>query len=600
MGNELTQKNSVIYNTLYDDTQKPFINYLINEKHALDNENGFFSWGMFLRMGFGKTKLLCTMAELHNADLVFVTSIKVKTTERVNEDFSFAYELMTAGYKCFHSDQVSKNKKNEIEFLNAINAGEKIAYIFNYEQLLSKKGYAFINYLVGGYNSLNIRERRDYLYEQYLKTDMAIPFEEWFLVQGPNKGKGYNNIVWLLDEAHNLNNKTAGVSKLVRAMLKNKYVPNVESQSRPNYFKEKIKGFYLGTGTPTTGQKFVNYFFLLQLLGHEWGETPIEVECYEPFPEIVEKDGKRVTKMVEKPVGVMIPPERINRDIYIKGKGYRSQKESAYDYFVRRYCEIDEETKFYNQNAKNITGYMRTDELLNIVDHYAFFGDTAKHFDLPPERKEIIWVPKGYGYDEMTDPRSPTYRVFGDFIADTPALLYLRARQLTSGFMGNKEHYEYFNLEKATALQHKLMVERGNYIIFYQYHPELYAIVNAVEKAGYKYDIYNGEVKEKETYYNFKEGEVGNVIIANIGSGAEGLNRQKWNSVLFYHMPSVYHLYIQAISRVLRPGQKADEVYVGVLMVANSIDEKVYAALMEGQDYDEKSFERDYLSNDIY
>lgn len=595
----MNRSESVIYQTLYPE-QKVFIDTLVDKKGALEKRAGTFAYGFFLKMGFGKTKLMSAMAELHDADLVLVTSIKNKILEREKRG-EFPDELKAAGYTTYYSDLMG-SKKYERAFLEALDRGDKIAYMFNWEQIASKKGYALLNWIVGGLATLKHRDRVEYLeteYKKYCKdVSQPQPFKEWSAQHGPNRGKGFSNIVWLLDEAQAVNNKSSAVSKLIYKMINNVSVPELKV-SRENYFKARIKALYLGTGTPMTGKLYENYFWLLEILGHEWGITPVEVECYEPHTEsyIDEVSGKRKLKTAEVSVGVATPPGRKEIEVYDQ---YRrrvvKRKQSNYEYFVGRYCEIDESARAYNPAAKVITGFKRIPELLNIVETYSFFGETSKHFDLPPIVREINWVATGYGYSEMCEPSSPEYRIFDGMIADEPAQFYLRARQLLSGFMGNSEEFKYYNLERAGALEKVLGEHPDNYIIFYHWDPELYAIIDAVKKAGYKYDIYKGELKEYETYESFQEGDTGNVIIANIASGAKALNRQRWSSVIFYSIPSVYALYEQAIGRVQRLGQKASVIKVLVFLSPFTVDERVYQSLLVGQDYTEQSFERDFLS----
>lgn len=585
----MLRKQAVIYNTLYE-PQKRFVDELIDKRGALKPRDEAFKWGFFLKMGFGKTKIMTAMAELHEADLILITTEKSKMLERDNEG-EFPAELAAAGYKTFYSDKMG-SKKYEREFLDALNKGEKIVYMFNWAQINAKKGYSILNWIVGGLDSLKSPDRRRWLEDEYNKSDKTLTFDEFI----NNKGPQYKNIVWIMDEAHAVNNKSARLSKTVNGMLYNKNVPGLQI-TRSNYFRERIKAVYLGTGTPMTGKYYENYYWLLTILGHRWGETPIEVSLYEEQARLVidANSGRQTSELVEKCIGKGVPPVIPTVNRYNK-RTYRveTRKLSAYEYFVNRYCVINEETKMYDPDALNIIGFKRIPELLDIVEHYAFFGETAKHFELPPVMTEIKWVAPGTCYKRLFDKKSPHYLRFEDKELTSAAEIYLRSRQALSGFMGNSEHYVFYSEERTLQLRDFLMRERSNYIIFYHWDPELYAIVDAVQQAGYNYDIYKGDLKEYEVYKNYEKGE-GNVVIANIASGAKALNRQKWNSVLFYSLPSVYALYEQAIGRVLRLGQTAERVFVGIFLAKGTVDEYIYNNLINGRDYTEQAFARDFL-----
>lgn len=584
----MVRQNSKIYQTLYPQ-QRVFIDELVDNRSALKNPDEVFKWGFFLKMGFGKTKLLVTMAELHGADLVMVVSDKNKMLERENEG-EFPAELATAGYETFYSDKMG-SVKYERAFMQALQEGRKVAYMFNWEQFTARKGYAILNWIVGGLDSLKARDRKAYIENESAKSN--IPADEL----GPNRGKGFNKIVWLMDEAHALNNKDSAVSKLFYKMFYGQRVPGLQV-SRDNYFKRRSCALYLATGTPMTGKYYENYFWLLKILGHNWGLTPVRVKLYENQLKFdTDVNGNVIGRIEqEENIGVGSPPSLEPRFVY-NPRAFKQEYRlpSEYEYFLDRYCVMVNDFDRRGEGIQRIESFKRIPELLDIVEQYAFFGETSKHLGLPPVYLEVKWIPPGYGYREMTNRNSPTYQTFDNRIMANAAEFYLRARQLLSGFMGNAKDFKYYNYERAEALARMLVRERDNYIIFYHWEPELYAIIDALQRADYKYDIYKGELKEYETYRQYESG-TGHAIVANIASGARTLNRQKWNSVIFYSLPSVYAQYEQAVGRVHRTGQKADGVFITVFLAKSTVDEKVFRALNKGENYTEESFARDFLT----
>lgn len=494
-----------VYNTLYD-WQKPFVDKII-ESH-LDED--YLRWGFFLRMGIGKTKIMVAAAEKRKSDCIIVTSIKSKVTEEFDEG-SFGDELRQAGYEVFFShkltrahrlDTTSDSKAAQVEYLrkleSAIKKGKKVAFVNNYENILTQAGYVIINVL----------------------------------------GQHYNNISWLFDESHKLKDKDSSVTKRVRGMLYNKYVPALKQRRTPNYFKENIKQVFLGTGTPFT-VGYEDFYSQLDLLGIDMN----------------------------------------------------------YGEFTERFLKLDEEARRYNPFAKVIKGYKDREGLLDLVESKAFFARTENYYPFLPERiTTIVKVPRSESYDKMSNPalNNPHYRVLDGYIADTPSLFKLRLRQLASGFMGNAEKSDYYSDAKLEKLTEILDNNVNNYVIFYTYTPELFMIIKAAEDAGYEYELWNGKHKESDLYYDPSVKEK-KLIIANIESGSTGLNRQKYNTVIFYSLPDTYALYDQGVGRVERIGQESDFVEVIVITMRDTVEDRIWKALMKGMNYTNKAFERDFI-----
>lgn len=565
-----------VYNTLFD-WQKVFVDnhpreYFQNKfgvdrvKETLGDmftktDSSCEKIGYFLRMGIGKTKISVAKAEKMNADCVFAVSLRTKVVAG-EEEGEFGWELKLAGYKVFYAHKaLDENgeltiksldtKKQMALFKEAVENREKVAYIFNHEHIMTKKGYQRLVYLASM----------------------------------------YKNIAWIIDEAHKISNRKSSVSKKVHDMMYKFSTPDVkiklrelnrerqeaiaigdrekieelnmlEKLSKTNIFRENIKGFYLLTGTPNASG-YISFFWLLELLGHRWNYHGTIIE-----------DGEVVTKTL---------------------RGYNA--------FFEEFCIEDMYAKKFNPYARAIKKYKNTDKLLDIVQMYAFFAKTDNYFEgMPTRLVSKIVVPKHESYDKMTDPRpsNPHYRVLDGFIADLPAVLGMRARQLASGFMGNADEAVYYHTNKVDLLEEHLRDNEGNYVIFYNYTPELYMIMSAAEEAGYNIDVWNGMEKSLDSYRKAK-GEAGekNVLIANIDSGSAALNLQKYSRVVFYALPDLFMDYDQAIGRVERIGQKAKEVDVIVMYTKGTVEEKVWKSLQVGQSYTSKMYERDIVWREL-
>lgn len=516
--------------------------------------------GFFLRMGIGKTKISIAKAEKLNggADCIFVVSLRSKVAAGEMEG-EFGDELNLAGYKVFYAHKaldeegnltiLSLDSKRKLkEFEEAVEAHEKIAYVMNHEHLITKKGY----------------QRLVYLASQY------------------------RNIAWIIDEAHKISNNKSNVGKLVYDMLYKWSTPNIkiglrqlkadrkeaiaaedwarvkeldmlEIISKENIFKKNIKGFYLLTGTPNASG-YSSFYWLLSLLGRVW-----------KYP-VMTPEGE----------------EKILKD---------------YNAFFEEFCVEDLYAKRFNPYGRAIKSYKNIDRLLDIVQIYGFFARTENYFDGMPSRLVTkMWVGKDKSYDKMndSDKNNPYYRVLDGYICDSPALLGLRARQLASGFMGNAEKADYYHTLKVDLLEEILETNEDNYIIFYNYTPELYMIMAAAEAKDYNIDIWNGMEKSQSNYRKAK-GDAGekNVLIANIASGSAALNLQKYSRIIFFAPPNLFKDYDQGIGRAERIGQKAKEVDVIVILAKGTVEEKIWKSLMKGENYTDIMYKRDFIWREI-
>lgn len=524
----MLRSESKLYNSLYD-WQKPFIDKLVDKFDLEKHTSKHTRYGFFLRMGIGKTKLMLTMGELHESDCIIVTSILPKVLEE-NIRGSFGEELELAGYKVYYSHKLyqptplkngskrSGNSEPAIaeryydEFIDDFLNKRKIAYVNNYDDIMTTKGFSILHLLAGGNAGSNKNDKKENVL-------------------------GYNNITWIFDESHKMKSKESKVSIRVHSMLSSNHAPGLKV-IRENYFKENIKHIYLGTGTPFT-VGYVDLYQQLRILGHEW----------------------------------------------------------AYNDFFNEYCVEDMKIRKFNIYAKAIKDYKNVDKLLDIVDKYAFFARTENYYPFLPERiTSVLWCKQDESYKLMAwnSKLNPYYRVFDNYICDTPSIFKLRLRQLASGFMGNADEAKYYSTHKLDKLTQLLEDNDENYLIFYNYTPELFMIMSVAEELGYVYDTYNGLTKEMN-YYNDPNRKTKKLILANIKSGSVGLNLQEYKNAIFYSLPDVWSDFEQGVGRIERTGQKSNFVNVYVMMSVNTVESRIWDSLMKGKDYTDKMFERDYI-----
>lgn len=182
-----------------------------------------------------------------------------------------------------------------------------------------------------------------------------------------------------------------------------------------------------------------------------------------------------------------------------------------------------------------------------------------------------------------------------DYLAATAGNEWLRARQLSVGFQGNAERCVWYDKSRLTELERLLEQNEDNYVLFYNYTPELLELYDLCERLGYNIDVYCGEVKSLvyyEKYCAMSESDKlvskKNIIIANFASGSTGMNWQEYSQCIIFSLP-LYKDWEQGLKRVHRIGQKSTVVY-HVFFQDNWLDHGMKRALDEKITYSEEMF----------
>lgn len=280
-----------------------------------------------------------------------------------------------------------------------------------------------------------------------------------------------------------------------------------------------------------------------------------------------------------------------------------------------------------------IVGYRNVAELYKLVHQYAITIETENVIDLPEQIFHDIVLPQSkqfvdftyerlsgrriqqtlierhldnevlnYDFDKKTN--NPFFRniAYPDlkWLADTNGLFWLRARELSIGFQGNATEAAWYDKSRIDALRDFLRDNKDNYVIFYNYIPELLEIFNVCNDLGYNIDVYSGVMKNLSWYEKYAQDEANNirhdkcnVILANFASGSTGMNWQLYNKCVIFSLP-VYKDWAQGLKRVHRIGQKKTVVYY-VFRQDNWLDNSMKNALETRQDYTQDMFEADLL-----
>lgn len=185
------------------------------------------------------------------------------------------------------------------------------------------------------------------------------------------------------------------------------------------------------------------------------------------------------------------------------------------------------------------------------------------------------------------------------YFATTSGLAWLRARQASIGFQGNAEESVWYDNSRLNELKRFLEQNENNYVLFYNYTPELLEIYDICSELGYNVDVYCGEVKSLvfyERYCEMKDYEKlrskKNIILANFASGSTGKNWQEYNQCIIFSMP-LYKDWEQGIKRIHRIGQNSTVVY-HLFFQNNWLDIGMKKALEQKIDYSEEMFESEW------
>lgn len=184
------------------------------------------------------------------------------------------------------------------------------------------------------------------------------------------------------------------------------------------------------------------------------------------------------------------------------------------------------------------------------------------------------------------------------WLAETSGQCWMRARQLSIGFNGNAEDCVWFDRSRLDSLKQFLERNEDNYLLFYNYTPELLEIFDICEELGYNIDVYCGEIKNLQHYERYasqsdeeKLTNKKNIILANFASGSTGLNWQEYNHCIIFSCPTLKD-YLQGIKRIHRLGQKKTTFY-HVFYQENWLDKGMNESLKNGVEYNDTMYEAD-------
>ena len=494
--------------------------------------------GLFLDMGLGKTPLSLALAERNGCTKVIVITVNAKTTESKDVEGSWRAWAALSGINY----QVSTKSD-----LKASESSSDL-FLINYEALFSREKNPKVKVKL-----------RDCLVE-FINTCVN------------------HKVAVIIDESHKMKDIQSMQTKAINRMLE-----------KLDHFAKELY-VYLLTGTPfTTG--YIDLYSQLKTLGYPenkatfverfcergqipgllgWQQPIVGYKNLEQLFEVIHRytitiESKDVINLPEQLFinhELKMTPE-VSRFTYKRVKGV-----NLYNYLKKEQTPLNGHLEISNEEYEKRLNAYNTGSLVN----NPFYRDI--------------------GYDIRK--QYPTSK----WLAETTGSFWLRARELSIGFIGNEQESVWYDRSRLEELKEFLREHPDNYLLFYNFTPELLELYPICEELGYNIDVYCGLTKSLVFYEKYASQSAEqrltnkkNIILANFASGSTGLNWQLYNKCIIFSLP-LYKDWAQGIKRIHRTGQK-NTVFYHIFYQNNWLDKGMKKALEEGIDYSNDMFESD-------
>ena len=244
--------------------------------------------------------------------------------------------------------------------------------------------------------------------------------------------------------------------------------------------------------------------------------------------------------------------------------------------FLNQYTvqeKIDDGSGFIR---KIIVDYKNVDRLKDKLKFYGcIFMKTDEVFDLPEQTTITIDVTNTKEFRYFMRNSIVELSDGTELIGDTSLTKRMYARQLCGQY----------NKAKLTAFKDLVESTDDRLIVFYNFNEELHKMQTIVQELEKPISIVNGKIKDLDAYENKND----SVTFVQYQAGAMGLNLQKSNKIIYFTLPQSSELFEQSLKRIHRIGQKNTCFYY-LLMVRNSVEQKILKTLKMRKDYDDELF----------
>lgn len=255
--------------------------------------------------------------------------------------------------------------------------------------------------------------------------------------------------------------------------------------------------------------------------------------------------------------------------------GWNITKKEYWDNYIN--YELVQYAGPFSPFVPKIKGYKNVDELKKMLKFYgADFLKSDEVFDLPEQNFNIVKVPVSNEYKKFKKEKYINIDE-KEFIGDTPLKTMLYARMMCATY----------NKYKLDAFVDLIESTDDRLIVFYNFTDELEVLKKAIEKRPFS--VVNGSERDLSNYENVDN----SITFIQYQAGAMGLNLQKANKIIYYSLPLSSELYEQSKKRIHRIGQNRPCFYY-LLLVENSIEERIKTTLDKRNDYTQELFMKDF------
>ena len=253
--------------------------------------------------------------------------------------------------------------------------------------------------------------------------------------------------------------------------------------------------------------------------------------------------------------------------------------------FTKNKTQFNKEFAIFEKQFLGTRSFMKVVDYENkeqIMDWYKSFTVTVKKqemVDLPDIAfQEVYFKPSKEHNIIKRD------RVFEDVAYDNIPKLMHGMR-----FYANQKN-------KLAWVKDFLEGTNSNVLIFYVYKKEYEAIKEIADKLEKKTYTINGQLKEFTDREEWDKLE-NTVTIVQYRAGGAGIELQYCNEVIFYTPDYSYQDYAQALGRAYRYGQE-NKITVHKFVTRNTVEENVWVALDQKEDFDAKVYAETKLGSD--
>lgn len=261
--------------------------------------------------------------------------------------------------------------------------------------------------------------------------------------------------------------------------------------------------------------------------------------------------------------------------------------------FKDRYCIYDNKM-FNGVKIKQLVGYKNIEEFEKLYLSQCEFLKVERVYD-DVVKYNYVDVETTKEYQRVLKDRVIYYDSFGDVVTDRDEIeKYLEDGSsdiiLCAKALDNPGAYRaglrqlLNNKNKLSWLQNFLENYDKRVVIFYNFNVEVDSISELCEKLYRPYSVVNGAGRN---FDNFKNNENG-VCICNYKSGSTGINDLVISNMFIAYSPSDNYIeWEQSKKRIDREGQLNTPIYY---FLRSGIEDRIYYALSQGKNFDDKLF----------